>query len=268
MSLIKKALSEDLTVYSPSNLKKEHGIVFCFTNRYGGYSKGRFKSLNVDYYTGDSKTNVKKNRKKILEKLNLENLEFIYSARQIHGNSILNINKYNNYIKLDTDNIPVECDCIVTDLKNTPIMVMGADCNLILIADIEKKTVAAVHAGWKGTLKEITAKTILYMRKEFKSKTENIVVAFGPGIRRCCYKVTSVILEEFTGRFGCGNFFSIKGDNIFLDLIDINLMQLHEAGISKENIYDCGLCTCCNHDFYSYRRSKITGRQAAVAVIL
>ncbi|MDD3818540.1 MAG: peptidoglycan editing factor PgeF [Actinomycetota bacterium] len=268
MTLIKRALSEDLEVYLSPNLKKEHGIVLCFTNRYGGYSKGRFKSLNVDYYTGDKKTDVRKNRKKILKKLNLENLEFIYSARQVHGNSILNINKYNNCIKLDTDNIPDECDCIITDLKNTPIMVMGADCNLILIADIEKKAVAAVHAGRRGTLKEITAKTILYMRKEFKSKADSIIVAIGPGIRRCCYKVNSMILKEFTDRFGCGNFFSIKDDNIFLDLIDINLMQLHEAGINKENIYDCGLCTCCNHDFYSYRRSKITGRQAAIAVIL
>lgn len=268
MALIEKALIEGLTVYLSPHLRKNHGIIFCFTDRHGGCSKGRFESLNVDYYTTDSKMNVKKNRKTILEKLDIENLKFIFSVRQVHGNSILNINEHNKYIKLNTDVIPDECDCIITDLKNTPVMVMGADCNLILIADVKKKAVAAVHAGWKGTLKEITAKTILYMKKEFRSKAEDIVVAFGPSIRRCCYKVSSAILEKFTDRFGYGDFFSIKGDDIFLDLVGINLIQLHKSGINDGNISDCGQCTCCNHDFYSYRRSKVTGRQAAVAVIL
>lgn len=265
MALIEKISLEGLTAYLSPYLKKEHGIIFCFTNRHGGYSKGRFESLNVDYYTDDSKTNVKKNRKTIMEKLNIENLDGIYSARQVHGNGILNMNEY---IKLNTDNIPEEVDCLITDLKNTPVMVMGADCNLILMADMEKRVVAAVHAGWRGTLKEITAKAISYMRKEFKSKAEDIIVALGPSIRRCCYKVDGLILEKFTSRFGCGDFFSVKDNDIFLDLVGINYIQLREAGINEENISDCGECTCCNHSFYSYRRSKITGRQAAVAVIL
>jgi len=265
MIKIEKVLLDDLTIYLFPYLKKEFGIIFCFTTRYGGYSNGKFKSLNVDYYTDDSNINVKRNREVILKKLNLDGVSKIYSVKQVHGNSILDISRDTN---LNDDNIPIEVDCLITNLKKVPIMVMGADCNLILIADLRKKIIAAVHAGWKGTLQEITARAISYMIKKFKSKKRNIFVVFGPSIRKCCYKVNSIIIDKFINKFGCRDFFTIKNNSFYLDLVSINYMQLKNSGISDENISDCGECTCCNPDFYSYRRSKITGRQAAIAAIL
>lgn len=265
MTLIEKTSLDGLTIYLSPRLGKEHGIVFCFTDRNGGYSKGKFNSLNMDYNTGDAMINVKRNREKILKKIGINGEGKIFSVRQVHGNRILNINEY---AKTNSDDIPEEADCIVTGLKNTPVMVMGADCNLILIGDIRKRVVAAVHAGWKGTLKEIAARTVLYIKNKFNSNAEDIVAYFGPSIRRCCYKVDRLVVDKFTDRFGCGDFFSVVDNSIFLDLVRINYMQLQEAGIYKENISDCGECTYCNSDFYSYRRSKITGRQAAIAVIV
>ncbi len=265
MTKIEKTILDDLTVYLSPYLKKEYGIIFCFTTRNGGFSKGKFKSLNLDYYTGDVETDVKRNREKLLNKLNLNGINRIYSTKQVHGSTILNVSKDMN---LNLDNIPQEVDCLITNLKSTPLMVMGADCNLILAADVRKKIIAAIHAGWKGTLGEIAAKTILYMIKKFKSKKKDIFVVFGPSIRECCYKVNEPIIKKFINKFGYENFFSMKDNDFFLDLVGINYMQLKNSGINKENILDCDECTCCNHNFYSYRRSKITGRQAAVAVIL
>ncbi len=261
----KVLLGNNFTVYLSSYLKKKHSIVFCFTNRNGGYSRGRFESLNVGYHTGDSVINVKRNREKIFRKLNLNGKGKIYSAKQVHGSRILNINKDLN---LNEDNIQEEADCLITDLRNVPLMVMGADCNLILIADTKKKVIAAVHAGWRGTLQEIVANVVLYMAGKYKSKNKDIMVAFGPSIRKCCYEVDSFIIKKFTEKFGFKNFFEQRGNNLFLDLAEVNRIQLEGAGIDKNNIYDCDECTFCNHSFYSYRRSSITGRQAAIAVIL
>ncbi|HEY4695866.1 MAG TPA: peptidoglycan editing factor PgeF [Candidatus Hydromicrobium sp.] len=261
---IEKILIHNLPVYLFTYLRNNHGIVLCFTTRNGGYSNGKFKSLNIDYYTGDSRVNVRKNREIILKRLGLKRMRKIYSAKQVHGNNILNINKN---INLDSDNILREADCLITNLKDIPIMVMGADCNLILMADISKKVVAAIHAGWKGTLQELVTKVILYMKKGFGSKNKDIFVAFGPSIRKCCYKIDNQVLKKFTDKFGYGNFFIKKNNDIFLDLININYMQLKKSGISEENISDCGECTYCDQDFFSYRRNKVTGRQAGIAII-
>jgi YfiH family protein len=261
---IEKKLTDGLPVYLSPYLRKNHGIIFCFTTRNGGCSNGKFGSLNVNYYVGDSRVNVKKNRKIILKKLGLERIDQIYSVKQVHGNGILNIDEN---ISLKSDSIPVEADCLVTDLKDTPVMVMGADCNLVLLADISKKVVAAIHAGWRGTLHEIMTKAILYMEKRYKSETRDILVAFGPSIRRCCYKVDNSVLEKFINKFGYGDFFLKKNNDIFLDLMSINYMQLRRLGINEENISDCGECTYCTNGFFSYRRDKVTGRQAAVAII-
>jgi polyphenol oxidase len=261
----KTLINKGFTAYLLPYLKEKYGIIFCFTTRNGGYSRGKFESLNVDYYTGDSKKNVSRNRKLILKKLNLNDVKRIYSVKQVHGNRILNIDKSLDW---DVDSIYREADCLITGLKKTPVMVMGADCNLILVADKEKKVIAAVHAGWMGTLKEIAAKVIIYMVNKFKSNREDIMVAFGPSIRKCCYKVDRLIVEKFVKKFGDKGFYSNVDGYFFLDLVSINYMQLKDEGISESNIFDCGECTYCNHSFFSYRRNRITGRQAAVAIIL
>jgi len=255
----------NFTFYLSGYLKEEYGIVFCFTNRIGGYSKEKFGSLNVGYHTGDNNMNVKRNREIILKKLGLGGATKIYSAEQIHGDRILDIGRELN---LENDNINEKADCLITDLKDVPVMVMGADCNLILMADTKSKVVAAVHAGWRGTLQGIVSNVVSYMKERFKSGKGDIVAAFGPSIRKCCYKVDKILIEKFTEKFDSGDFFEIRENDYFLDLVKVNRMQLKEAGINDDNIYDCRECTFCNHSFYSYRRSGITGRQGAIAAIL
>jgi len=264
MITIKKTLLCDFPLYTYPYLKNNHGLIFCFTTRDGGYSNGKFKSLNLDYHVGDDSVNVKKNREIILNEIGLKRLKKIYSVKQVHGSSIINIDRNKDY---RSDDILEEADCIITDLPDTPVMVMGADCNLILAADVDKKVVAAVHAGWKGTLNELVSKAILFLKKRFKSKAGDLFVSFGPSIRRCCYKVTGPVLEKFVSRFGDGNFYLKKHNGIYLDLAMVNYMQLEKLGLKEKNISDCKMCTYCSPGFFSYRKSKITGRQAGIAII-
>jgi YfiH family protein len=264
MIIVKKTPLKDFPTYTYPYLRDNHKIIFCFTTRHGGFSRGRFKSLNVDYNVGDDRTDVKKNRELILEKIGFNSSEKIYSIRQIHGSRIIKINKDKNY---DSDEVFEEADCIITDKRDFPVMVMGADCNLILIADVKRKVVAAVHAGWKGTLYGLISKAVLFMEDIFKSRTEDLFVSFGPSIRRCCYRVSDSLLQEFIKKFGNKDFYTKKNNGVFLDLVKVNYIQLQELSVRKENIFDCGTCTCCDPGFFSYRKNKVTGRQAGIAII-
>lgn len=264
MIFVKKTPLNNFPIYTYPYLKNNHRIIFCFTTRYGGCSRGRFKSLNVDYNVGDDRANVRNNRDIILDRIGFDRARKIYSIKQVHGSRIIKINKDKNY---DSDEVLEEADCIITDRRDFPVMVMGADCNLILIADVKKKVVAAVHAGWKGTLYGLVSKAILFMKDIFKSRTTDLFVSFGPSIRGCCYRVEGSLVEEFIKEFGNKDFYSKRNGDAFLDLVKVNRIQLQELGIKKENIFDCETCTYCNPGFFSFRKKRITGRQAGIAII-
>lgn len=264
MIIVKKTPLKDFPIYTYPYLRDNHRIIFCFTTRHGGFSRGRFKSLNVDYNVGDDRDNVKNNRKIILEEIGFNKSEKIYSIKQVHGSRIIRIDKDENY---DPDEVFEEADCIITDKKDFPVMVMGADCNLILVADVKRKVVAAVHAGWKGTLNGLVSKAVLFMGDIFKSRMDNLFVSFGPSIRRCCYRIGDPLVQEFVKKFGDKDFYTKKNADTFLDLVKVNYLQLLKLGIRKENIFDCRICTCCNPGFFSYRKNKMTGRQAGIAII-
>lgn len=293
---IKKIVLNDMPLYMPLDLIKKHGIIICFTTREGGCSKGNFSSLNVSYHVNDNNIDVEMNRKKIFNSLRLKQSGKIFCGEQVHKDNIYvfnskeKINRIINNMAACNNNTAIkdniidvripQTDGLVTSLKNIPIMVMGADCNLILISDIKRKIIAAVHAGWKGTLKKIVVKTLNLIIEEFKSKKKDILVYFGPSIRECCYSVSEPELTKFINIFGNGNFYrKVNKKNVtknkygrktyyFMDLVKINYTQLLNFGISPQNIFDCNKCTCCEDSFFSYRRDKVTGRQAAIASVI
>ena len=146
-------------------------------------------------------------------------------------------------------------------------MVLGADCNLIIIIDMKKRAIGVVHAGWKGTLNGILTKTLTSFKKNFNSSAEDIFVFFGPSIRDCCYKVDKELIDRFKERFNKEDYYYRKDKDFFLDIVKLNLIHLKDFGIQKDNILDVGQCTNCSKGFFSYRRKDITGRQGAIAMI-
>ncbi len=260
--LKKKALGS-LPVYMPEELLKKHKMLLCFSTREGGQSKKKFSSLNLAYHVGDDRLDIYKNRSKLLEALCIDKSIPIHACNQIHGTDILIIE--GNEMSLSSKN----ADGIITDKKNTPIMVMGADCNLIIIADIKKKVIGSIHAGWKGTINKILVNALEIFKAKYDSKNKDILIYLGPSIRGCCYAVTALFLKKFISKFGDGDYYVITENNeILLDLAKVNKMQALKFGIPQQNIIDSGKCTYCDEDFFSYRRSKKTGRQAAIACIV
>jgi len=91
---------------------------------------------------------------------------------------------------------------------------------------------------------------------------EAMTAAIGPCIGSCCYEVDEETAATFVERFGAGR---VSGR--FLDLGGAVADDLASAGVGRDNIFRLDICTCCNPDFYSYRRDGVTGRHGAIAWI-
>jgi len=168
---------------------------------------------------------------------------------------------HSNVVQVVTPNQTLyECDAIVTNKKNTPLMVMVADCIPILFYDEMKQVIAVAHAGRVGTLQNIAKNTISSMQENFHCVTKDIKVTLGPSIQKCCYEVSQSIADDTAKQFGLKFV-----ENRNLDLQGINKKQLLEIGIKEENIFIDTTCTkCSNKPYYSYRNDKGCGRFAGV----
>jgi YfiH family protein len=134
-------------------------------------------------------------------------------------------------------------------LENTPgavVAVKTADCVPILLVDARRRAVAAVHAGWRGTVARIAAGAVAAMSDRFGTEPVDLHAAIGPAIGPCCYEVGPEVAAHF-GRQGRGH----------IDLPAANCAQLLQAGVTPARIYASNLCTQCHAgEFHSFRRDK------------
>jgi len=149
-------------------------------------------------------------------------------------------------------------DALLESQPGSLVAVKTADCLPILLVDEERRAVAAVHAGWRGTVQGIARRAVCAMADEFGTDPAHMHAAIGPGIGRCCYEVGAEVAAQF-GESGPAH----------IDLAETNQRQLREAGVSAERIYVANLCTKCGvRDFHSYRRDKAhAGRMLSFAGI-
>jgi len=97
-----------------------------------------------------------------------------------------------------------------------------------------------------------------------------VIAAVGPGVCPECYEVDDKLIAEFAKRFsqGEGKIWERKAKGYQLDLKAAIFSVLNDLGVGDRQIDDPGLCTCCDEEFFSHRRSKgKSGRQLALAMI-
>jgi len=147
-------------------------------------------------------------------------------------------------IRAESEGLAGEGDALITNRGGLAVSIRTADCLPILLADPKQKAVAAVHAGWRGTVAKILIASIDRMRLDFGSNPRDIVAAIGPGIGECCYEVGDDVAKHF-GRASAG----------CVNLAEANRKQLMHAGVRHIDILD--LCTFCEVErFHSFRRDK------------
>jgi YfiH family protein len=245
--------------------------------------------LNLGFTDWDSRERVFENRKKFFHAIGADRFRAV-TLRQIHSDIVHRVDS-----PLSA-NEPPQGDALFTREPGFLLAVQTADCIPILLADTKQRAVAAIHAGWRGTLRRIAAKTLGRMQMEFGTRPEDVIAALGPGIGRCCYEVGSEVVRDFHAQFPNardwfdGPFDALaSGENdpnwlpwltmmppghppppprVQLDLIAANHAILADAGVAPERISASGYCTACRTDlFFSYRREGSTGRlMAAIGI--
>ncbi len=194
-----------------------------------------------------------------------DNIEAVAERYNVSRDDIfLPIQKHTDNVHiLDSGAEPVIADAVITGKKGILIGVQVADCVPVLLYDKSQGIIGAVHAGWRGTAKEILKGTIRTMQERFASSPDNIFIAIGPSIRQCCYEVGDEVETSVRNVTGEGNYYVIKGNKRFIDLSSANKIQALSMGIPIENIWQSEECTFCNPEkFYSYRHAKKSaGRQ-------
>lgn len=250
--------------YISSSLLEKYGDVsHAFLGRTGGVSAPPFDTLNFDARDTDAPANIAKNRELLSKALDIP-VNRLVLLNQVHGDQVLRVDKgYDNSVLRDFD-------AVMTNVSGIPIGIMTADCLPVLIYDPVNKAIGASHAGWKGTVKSIAAKTILEMKRAYGTNPEDIIAALGPYIGLCCYSVKENVADEFMAEFGKHlSYFHDTGKDIRLDIGMANVSQLLSIGVLKENIGFQPVCTSCNNKlFFSYRKDGgRTGRQISFIML-
>jgi YfiH family protein len=256
-------------------------LVHGFSTRPGGVSELDGQNvLNLSFTDWDRRENVVENRKRFVSA--------IAPAEATRGMELVALKQIHSDVICAFDGLPAEVckgDASITDEAGLLLGVQTADCVPILLVDPKKRAVAAVHAGWRGTLARILAKTIGQMRMRFGSKPADLLAAIGPSIGGCCYEVGTEVAIQFTSQFAnAADYFDElrTGDepnplqwlnmmppghqpppkNVLLDLRKANRAQLLGAGLREANIFVSDQCTVCRRDLlFSYRKEGAgTGR--------
>jgi len=245
-------------------------LIHGFSTKPGGVStQDGQKVLNLGFTEWDTKDNVAENRRRFQSVLGAADLQLI-SLKQIHSDVIHPF-----------DAAPTEVcqgDASVTNRPGLLLAVQTADCVPILLVDPKKRAVAAIHAGWRGTLARIVVKAIGQMQMQFKSNPPDLLAAIGPSIGGCCYEVGTEVVTQFLSQFAeAPDWFDEfrTGDepnpvqwlnmmppghqpppkNVLLDLRKANRAQLLGAGLRASNVFVSDLCSACRRDLlFSYRK--------------
>jgi hypothetical protein len=219
-------------------------------SRHGGASEAPYHSRNVGLHVGDDEALVLRNRGLIKEQLGLVRL---VSAKQVHGDSILNLDWMPN-----ADMEYAGHDALMTNICEVGLMIQQADCQAVMLYDPEHGAVANIHSGWRGSVQNIIAKTVAAMTAAYGTRSASLFAAISPSLGPCCGEFVNyqhelpAAFHRYQTRPNHFDFWAISRD------------QLRDSGVRSEHLEIAGHCTVCDGDYFSYRRDRITGRFASV----
>lgn len=195
--------------------------------------------------------------------------------RQVHSGIVRDLSEPEDRRgRAQGERAPLQGDGMVSARAGILLGILTADCVPVLVADARTRTVAAFHAGWRGTLAGIVEHGIDLLRSRHGSHPADLIAAIGPAIRPCCFEVGEEVRSAFLNA-------SSDVESLFraadaagkwhLDLQEANRRQLLQAGLAPEQVHTIAECTACSRTsegrrrYFSYRaEGGVTGRMLSV----
>lgn len=252
---------EETTFFEFDNIKAIPEIHHGISTRIGGHSQGHMAGFNLSYEVEDSIEAVKSNRLILASFFEVDPGK-LYFPKQIHSDKIVEVTTQTS------ENDLIGVDALITQTPGIVIGVMSADCVPILVVDPLKRVIAAIHAGWKGTVLAIAKKTVLTMQHKLGCNPKDLIAGIGPSISAVNYEVGMDVIRAVHFSFPKAEKFLLpsKANNrAYFDLWKANHYWLSISGIPENQIEIAGICTYENSErFYSSRYFQHkTGRFAA-----
>ncbi|QJD80258.1 peptidoglycan editing factor PgeF [Spirosoma rhododendri] len=248
------AEAQQLPLYRvPGLFTSIDGLIAAESTRHGGVSPAPFAALNLGINTADDPANVDENRLRFFSAIGTTEFGFA-SAHQVHGTAVLHVTEAGRYEGYDA---------LMTNVSDLLIGVTVADCVPILIYDSGQRAVAAVHAGWRGTVGRIVQETITQMQQQFGTQPADCHIYIGTCIDQHAFDIGPEVATQFDA--------SLLGTNpqtgrTCADLKRANMNLCLAMGVPASQIEVSPFSTVANNDdYFSYRAEQgQTGRMLAV----
>jgi len=223
--------------------------------RHGGVSAPPYDTLNLARHVGDTASCVEENRRRFCAALDTDPA-WLCTAGQVHGATVR---------VLDAPRHEPFCDGLVTTTPGLLLAIAVADCAPVLLADIEHGVAGACHAGWRGTVGEVAARTVQTM-VDCGATPEAIRAYIGPCLSPEAFEVGPEVAAQFADAV------VMRPDGAERPHVDLKTAlhrQLAGAGVSADAVEVSDRCTLQEHDhFFSYRAADgPTGRMFGAIVL-
>lgn len=234
-----------------------------FSSREGGTSGGAYGcagggGMNLGDHVGDDAQAVQRNRSLLAEWL--AGVEPAW-LQQVHGTDVAALDDWR------TGQSP-RADAAVRLRAGVAASVLVADCLPVLLAAPEGRGVAAAHAGWRGLCAGVLERSAARLAERCRCDCEQLQAWLGPAIGPAHFEVGAEVREAFAAHSSAALRAFVPGarpGKWMADLFALARMRLLGAGLAPESILGGGICTVSEPSlYYSFRRDRITGRQAGL----
>lgn len=246
------------------------GVRAFSTKRGGGVSSDAYADFNITHYCGDDAVCVAENRRLLCKELNITDDRLIL-PRQIHGCEVLCVDE--TFIALTEEEQGKRLhgiDAVMTNLPEYCIGVSTADCVPVLLFDSVKRVVAAVHAGWRGTVARIVQNVLNAMSQRYGTSPYDVSAVIAPSISLAAFEVGNEVYDAFNAaNFPMERIARRFSEKWHIDLWEANRLQLLACGVEEQKISVSGLCTYSLFDtFFSARRLGINSGRIFNGIML
>lgn len=238
------------------------------TCRQGGCGTGTYASFNCTHYCGDNPEHVAANREKLCLDWDIAP-DRLFIPRQVHDVQVALVDEEFLTLPAAEQAVRLEgVDALMSPLAGCCLAISTADCVPILLYDTRARIVAAVHAGWRGTVAGIAARVMERMKDCYGTQGKDVLAVIGPSISLQAFEVGDEVYDQFRAAGFPMEQIARREAKWHIDLWEANRLQLLDYGVPAGAIHTAGICTFTHSDrFFSARKLGIKSGRILTAIM-